>query len=322
MEKFRTLASGFGEFINYEHDRGARDIGMHLTHKLSSGKERLSSALIWFQMKGKMGKSLPLSEYEANKEVKISLDVNHLRYWYLQPMPTYLVLYIESADEFLIQNISEYVRENWGRNILTLDQGTATVSVSTESKLDWQAFRLILQQNDIEEWKRALGNADENMDVCHRDYDLIWHLGTAEERRVTHKLEFWDWQSKMRSQLYIYEEDTTKKEVLREHWQYLGNIHQLEESYPYIEFFVDEDNDDWWDEDDHEVPDIILANGDVMSGVNASYEYFAYECGIRLNDIGKEMFEWVNYLSDIKLIEVTPGKSELISVAPWHGRDV
>ena len=43
MEKFRTFASEYGEFINYEHDRGARDIGMHLTRKLSSGKEQLTN---------------------------------------------------------------------------------------------------------------------------------------------------------------------------------------------------------------------------------------------------------------------------------------
>ena len=323
MEKFRGIASDFGEFVNYEHDRGARDIGMHLTHKLSSGKERLSSALIWFQMKGKMEKTLPLKEYEKASEVKISLYVNHLRYWYLQPMPTYLVLYIESADEFLILNISEYVREKWGRDILSLNQSTATVSVSKKSKLDSQAFRLILQKNDVEEWRRALGNPNDNLDVCYRDYDLIWHLGTAEDRNVFHGLDFWDWVSKTRSQLYIYEEDSeNNKEVLREQWQYMGNVHQLEETFPYIEFFVDEEKDNWWDEDDPDVPDITLANGDVMSGVNASYEYFAYECGVRLNDIGKEMFEWVNYLAEIKLIELSPGKNETISLAPWHSRDV
>lgn len=323
MEKFRSIASEFGEFINYEHDRGARDLGMHLTHKLASGKERLSSALIWFQMKGKMESTLPLMEYEKNKEVKISLDVVHLRYWYLQPMPTYLVLYIESADEFLVQNLSEYVKENWGRSILTLDQNTATVSVDKESKLDYQAFRIILQKNDVEEWRKALGNPDQDLDICYRDYDLIWHLGTAKERGVSHCLEFWDWQSKTRSQLFIYEKNNkNEKEKLREQWQFMGNISQLEETFPYIEFFSDEEIDDWWDEGDPEVPDIELANGDIVSGVNAAYEYFAYECGARLNEVGFEMFEWVKYLSDVGLIEVSPGESKTISIAPWHGRSV
>lgn len=323
MDKFRSIATDFGEFINYEHDRGARDIGMHLTHKLSSGKERLSSALIWFQMKGKMASSLSLEEFESSNEISISLDVKHLRYWYLQPMPTYLVLYIESADQFLILNISEYVRERWGRDILTSDQGTATVKVPRDSKLDKQAFMLILEANDLEEWKKALGNNDDNIDVCYRDYDLIWHLSTAEERKVEHSLEFWDWQSKTRSQLYIYETSDEGKEVLREHWHFMMNIHQLEDAYPYMELYSKEEKDDWWDdEEDNEVPDIVLANGDVVSGVNASCEYFAYEFGVRLNEVGKEMFEWVKFLVEVNLIEITPGKSEFVSFAPWHGRAV
>ncbi|WP_153915977.1 DUF4365 domain-containing protein [Shewanella sp. TC10] len=323
MEKFRAFASEYGEFINYEHDRGARDIGMHLTRKLSSGKEQLTSALVWFQMKGKMAKTISLEDYEKSEEVKISLSVNHLRYWFLQPMPTYLVLFIESAEEFLILNISEYVKNTWGREILTLNQETATINVPTDSKLDSQAFRLILQENDIKEWKKALGDENEHVDVCYRDYDLIWHLATAESRAVSHKLEFWDWQSKTRSQLYIYEESETEKVVLREHWQYMMSIEQLEDAYPYIEFFVDQDAQDWWaDEDDNEVPDVVLSNGDVMSGVNAAYEYFAYECGIRLNDIGLQMFEWIKFMSEIGLIEIKPGKSEFVSFAPWHSRSV
>lgn len=322
MEKFRAFSSDLGEFVNYEHDRGARDIGLHLTHPLSSGKERLSTALVWFQMKGVMSTTLPLNEFEKLKKITISLNVNHLRYWYLQPMPTYLALYIESIDKFYVLNLTRFVRDKWGRNILTLDQATATVEVPVESELDNQAFRLILRENDISEWRKALGNDGENVDVCYRDYDLIWHLGTANERNVTHELEFWDWQSKTRSQLYIYEVGESERDVLREHWQYMMNINDLEASYPYIEFFTEDDdhNSDWWDDD--EVPDIILSNGDVISGVNASYEYFAYECSMRLNDIGKELFEWVQFLSKVGLIEITPNKSEFISIAPWHSRAV
>lgn len=68
MEKFRAFASDFGEFVNYEHDRGARDIGLHLTHPLSSGKERVSTALVWFQMKGVMATTLPANEFEKLKK--------------------------------------------------------------------------------------------------------------------------------------------------------------------------------------------------------------------------------------------------------------
>ena len=105
MEKFRAFASEFGEFVKYEHDRGARDIDIHLTHKLHSGQERMSSALCWFQMKGIMAKSLSADSFHSRSDVTLSLEVKHLRYWFLQPMPTYLVVYVESIDKFFILNL-------------------------------------------------------------------------------------------------------------------------------------------------------------------------------------------------------------------------
>src|SRR5574341_448806 len=116
-EKFRVLASRFGEFVKYERDRGARDIGLHLTHHLPSGSERLSSSLCWFQLKGVMASTVSVEEFRKQESLSLSLEVNHLRYWFLQPMPTYLIVYIESADQFLILNIQNYVTENWGRGI-------------------------------------------------------------------------------------------------------------------------------------------------------------------------------------------------------------
>lgn len=329
MEKFRSLASQFGEFVKYEHDRGARDIGIHLTHKLSSGNERLSTALCWFQMKGVMESTLTKTDYKNNKEVSIQLKVDHLRYWYLQPMPTYLAVYIECADQFLVTDIQEYVTKKWGRQILKLNQKTASVAVQMESLLDEQAFRLILEKSDLEEWKKALGAEEDEIRLCHRDYDLIWHLGTAVERNVEHRLVFWDWQSKIRGQLFIEErkaESADDWETLREHWQYMMNIFQLEGAYPYLEFFADQDREDAlsleYDESEYGAPSITLLNGDVVIGEDTVGEYFYYEMGVKLNEIGAQMFEWVKDLEQIGLIEVTPGKSERISVAPWHVRDV
>lgn len=329
MEKFRSLASEFGEFVNYEHDRGARDIGIHLTHKLSSGKERLSAALCWFQMKGVMDSTLSKSDYEKLDEISIQLKVNHLRYWYLQPMPTYLAVYIECADQFLVTNIQEYVTKYWERKILKLDQKTVSIAVSKKSLLDEQAFGLILAKSDLEEYKKALGAKDDELRLCRRDYDLIWHFGTAVERNVEHRLVYWDWQSKARGQLFIEERKTESDDewlTLREHWQYRMNISQLEDTYPYLKFFADQDREDalsWeYDEDEYSAPSITLPNNDVVSGEDTAGEFFYYEMGVELNEIGSQMFEWVKDLEQIGLIEVTPGKSEMISVAPWHGRDV
>ena len=336
MQRFRAFAGQFGEFVSYERDRGARDIGLHLTHKLASGAERLSTALCWFQMKGIMASTLTKPAFEAAKTVKLSLDVVHLQYWFLQPTPTYLVVYIQSADKFLIVNIQEHVEKKWGKSILSLPQKTTTIDISTSSILDEQAFRIILTRSDIEEWAKALDTDKNSARVCRRDYDLIWHFGTAKQRNVIHRVVFWDWQSKTRSQFYIEERAksaASEWRVLREHWQYMMAVWHLEEAYPYLEFFdvrpsEEEDQQDGpfgWEEDDDEdpeVPDVVLANGDRVSGVNCSYEYFLYTFGARLNKLGKALYESVVALEKAKLIEITSGKSEWISVAPWHSRAV
>lgn len=329
LQRFRAFAGKFGEFVTYERDRGARDIGLHLTHKLASGNERMSTALCWLQMKGVMARTLTAKRFEEANEVKLSLEVNHLRYWFLLPTPTYLVVYVESVEVFLICNIQAYVANKWGRAILTFDQKTATVVVDGRSVLDDQAFSLILIESDIAEWTRALDTDDESAKLCRRDYDLIWHLGTSDSRDVRHRVIFWDWQSKARSQLFIQEQSAnpeSKWTNLREHLQYMMGVLDLERTYPYLEFFaIESDNEDspWFnDEDCDDVPDVGLYNGDVVSGINFSNEYFGYLFGVKLNALGQELFDSVTFLQQVGLIEITPDRQELMSVAPWHIRAV
>jgi hypothetical protein len=64
-----------GEFVTYERDRAARDLGLHLTRKLGSGKEQLSSALCWFQMKGVMATTLTKAAFDKLATLDISLQV-------------------------------------------------------------------------------------------------------------------------------------------------------------------------------------------------------------------------------------------------------
>ena len=326
MEKFRVFASQFGEFVTYERDRGARDIGLHLTHQLKSGQERMSSALCWFQMKGLMPKTLSAEEFEKQDEVSISLEVKHLKYWYLQPIPTYLVIYVGSVDKFLILNIQNYVAERWGRSILLLNQKTATIQVPSSSELDEQAFKFILMKTDIQEWQKALG-ADENrnsVQLCRRDYNLIWHLGSAKERHVQYRVEFLDWQTKSRSQLYVQERSLEKEAQwmnLREHWHHRMEVQDLETVYPYVEFFAIHNSEVGRHS---EVPPVFLSNQEVVYGINPGrlFEYFEYLFGMRLNDIGEEMFSWIQILESAGLIEINPGESEFISIASWHLRAV
>lgn len=241
MEKFRMFASQFGEFVQYERDRGARDIGLHLSHKLKSGQERMSYALCWFQMKGYMANTLTAKDFENQDTIGISLEVKHLQFWYLQPMPTYLVLYIESVNIFLILNIQKYVEKKWDRNILTLNQKTATIHIPSDSILDSQAFYLILTESDLEVWNKVLVSDSKNIRICQRDYNLIWRLGKSDKRRVNHKVLFREWLTKCRGELYILENfltDQIDQKILREHWEYLMNWDDLKMKYPYLEFYA------------------------------------------------------------------------------------
>lgn len=327
--KFKVFAGQYGEIVNYEHDRGARDIGLHLTHKLQSGKERLSISLCWFQLKGIMETTLSDKDYTKASSIKLSIKISHLQYWYLQPMPTYLVVYIECADKFLILDVQNYVVRKWGKSILKLKEKTATIELSKKSILDNQAIQLLLTKSSLEEWRKVLETNERELNICLRDYNLIWHIATAEQRECEHWVEFMDWISKCRAQLYIKEKplvNEAKIQVLREHWQFMMNIEDLESFYPYIQFTVPEDNEDifWFDgdEDELEPPQVTLSNGDVGYGENCSGEYNLFRLGIELNEIGAQMFEWIKNLESIGLLEIKPGEEEVIDIAPWHRRDV
>lgn len=311
MAKFRSLASNFGEIVTYEYDRGARDIGIHLTHRLRSGKERLSTALCWFQMKGIMTSTLSDDAYKKCHEITIHLKVSHLRYWYLQPVPTYLAVYVECVDDFLVTNIQDIVARTWGRDILTLDQKTASIAISKDSPLDEQAFRLILARSDFEEYRKALGTESNEVRLCVHDYDLIWHIGTAAERHVEHRLVFWDWQSKTRGQLFLQERKADSSDdwlSLREHWQYMMTVSHLHDAYPYLEFKPDEHREDAlsWEYEDLEylVTKYTLPNGSVVTGEDAAGEYILYEMRVVLNEVGMQAFDWVSDLKNMGLIEI------------------
>ncbi len=341
-EKFRLLAARHGEFVKYERDRGARDIGLHLTRRLVSGAEVLSGPLCWFQLKGVMSSTLPLEEFERSPVVRIPLSVGHLRYWLLQPVPTWLALYVESANRFLVLNISRYVEERWGRGILTLDQAEATVEVPRGSLLDDQAFAIIMAESDRAQWAKALGADEETAGICRKDYNLIWRLGTAAERAIEHRVVFWDYQSKTRSQFWFQERNTAPGAEwidVREHWQFMMEAAELQAAYPYIEFRRIEGEASEPTESEAafirrgsrwlrtksllgDPPLIVLANGDLVGGYNFVDEYFRYHFGARLNALGDELFASVAFLQGVGLFEVDLAEKEVLSVAPWEGRAV
>lgn len=91
MEKFRTLVRGHGEFVRYERDRAALDVGLHLTASTATNR-RVSHTRIWFQLKGLQKQTLPLEDYQRATDVAIRVPLDHLKFWFASPEPIYLVV--------------------------------------------------------------------------------------------------------------------------------------------------------------------------------------------------------------------------------------
>jgi hypothetical protein len=339
MEKFRSFAAQFGHFVAYDRDVATRDIGLHLTEPLKSGGAKLTTCLCWFQMKGIMADTLPKKKAEEAATFKYRMKVEHLKFWFLQPMPTYLALYIESLDRFLILNLQKYVEETWGRDILSLDKKTAEVEVSGGSVLDGDALKLILRDSTVEEWVKAMSAEESKIKLCERDYKVIWRIGTAAERKVKHRFEIYDWQSKTRGEVHIQERDegdTSEWTTVRNHWQYMLSAKGVEGMYPYLDFTADEEGespadydddnwgsfDDFWCDDGDDRPTFALKSGQIAAGEDCAGEYHLYYIIPDLNDLGHALFGLIKTLIDIKFIEITDEPGEFMSVAPWHFRQV
>jgi len=315
MTKFEQLATNHGVFVKYERDRAARDIGLHLTKNLSSGQRQVTNSLVWFQMKGVMAKTLTKEQFGKATGVKLSLDVEHLRHWFLDKEPTHLVVYVESAATFLVMNLQDYVSETWGRNILTLSQKTATIEVPTSSLLDEQAFSILLRLADIAQWAKALDADLADMRVLQRDFDLIHALGTAGDRNVEFGVLWRKWLSKTRHELRVAERPDGFDgdlddgwDVIHEHWHYEP------------ETFTNR----WGEEelvDDGET--IMLKNGDEVFGPNAANEYCEFVFGAELNEYGDKLFAYLQQLVKLELLELRDAERDggtFINVAPWNSR--
>src|ERR1035441_9610836 len=79
--KFRLLVGGEGEVIQYERDRVAIDIGIHLTTPDGAAR-RASHTRIWFQLKGVHKQTLPLVNFLASCHVTVRVQLEQLRFWF------------------------------------------------------------------------------------------------------------------------------------------------------------------------------------------------------------------------------------------------
>ena len=327
--KFREIGSQFGEFVEYERDRAGRDIGLHFVSQKSDGGEIVDPSLVWFQIKGLQTKTLSVEEFETLEHLSVRLDIQHLRFWYIAPEPTYLALYIESKDTFFVLNIQKYIGDKFGDEILTLRQKSLTVHMSKESVLDAQAFFLIKRDRSIVSWESRIAEGSEFAHVFFRDAELILRVYSATERSVAIQLILTKYGSKMRSEAHFLEvsvNDNGKPELIREHWEYMMPD-DLSETFPYLEFEpwdgsdYDEDTLFFDNVDESEWPPLELPNGKQVIG-DGVFEMGEYKMSVTLNDVGMAWVQTLHVMEKAGFVELGNLQPTMVSVAPWHARDV
>ena len=154
VEKFRSLARPFGEFVKYERDRAALDAGIHLTTKTSSKFRNVSNTRVWFQLKGIQATTLLLADYDKASEITLDLPIDDLRFWYASPEAVYLVVYVEAVDHFLAEDIKDIIDRQWGEEIFNpstfkAEQKHARIRVRKKSILDNALWDRMLSHQSI-----------------------------------------------------------------------------------------------------------------------------------------------------------------------------
>lgn len=329
LAKFRAIGAQFGEFVEYERDRAGRDIGLHFVSQKSDGGEIVDPSLVWFQIKGVQTETLSVEEFEASEHLSIRLDTQHLRFWYIAPEPTYLALYVESKDTFFILNIQKHIKDKFADEILTIRKNTLTIHMSKESVLDAQAFLLIKRDRSIASWQSRIAEGSEFAHVFFRDAELIRRAFTATERSVAIQLILRKYGSKLRSEVYFLEipvNNNGEPKLIREHWQFMMPD-DLSETFPYLEFEpwdgseYNEDTQLFDDFDESEWPPLELPNGEQVIG-DGVFEMGEYKISVTLNDVGVAWVQTLHVMEKAGFVDSGDLQPTMVSVAPWHARDV
>lgn len=111
--KFRALASDYSHPIKYEEDAAAIDLGLHLT----SG-EVVTNTRVWFQFKGLHTDTLSKEKFELSDFISYQVKIEQLRRWFNSSEAVYMVLYIESIDAFIAEDVKDIVAREWREEVL------------------------------------------------------------------------------------------------------------------------------------------------------------------------------------------------------------
>jgi len=138
--RLKDLLSEHGQFVHYENDRAALDLGLHL-YGANAGAGVLGQIRVWFQLKGITESRLGAEQLRAADAVAVTgLSTDHIRYWFAHAEPVYLVVFVEALDEFLAADIRDLVEPRgglrWLNEIQGSDQKTATLHMPLAASLE------------------------------------------------------------------------------------------------------------------------------------------------------------------------------------------
>ena len=63
--KLREMLAGHGIIVQYERDRAGIDLGLHLEKTDATGAKKVTTAKVWFQLKGVHSATLPLQAFDC-----------------------------------------------------------------------------------------------------------------------------------------------------------------------------------------------------------------------------------------------------------------
>lgn len=115
MAKLSGVLVKGGIEISYAKDRAGIDTGLHLFAHAPAGRVATQTR-VWFQVKGKHERTLPLDEFEASSTVPASVRSDYVDHWISAPEPVYLAIYVESADVFIAEDVRDIVERQWPGN--------------------------------------------------------------------------------------------------------------------------------------------------------------------------------------------------------------
>jgi len=270
----------------------------------------------------------------------------------MNPQPTYLALYVESVDRFLVIDIQDWVRNKFGQAILTLKQKTVQVRVGKHNVLDDDLFRIIIQKNLTRVLKATLADeSDADIRRFLRDSGVVKWIAECRKKRIPTRLTVYKYMSKTRTEAYFESQDADGEwQRFREHWQYM--MGDIDVAFPYLTFsperrarisnWIDDEDSDGnpiWagditivenEDDDALVYDdepldgeclLSIGENDYSYGEMFGGELIVHRIGIGLNDIGDRWAARIDVLEAAEVLSVVR-EPHSISVAPWHARDI